>query len=223
MKRLAIILAVLSCGVIQAQQITAVDVTDLGDGTYLLTKNGGAVSVNPITLIRPTSNPIPNPPPGPGPQTPFEKTVAKLTSEAIAAGGTETTAAAIASVYSLVSDSVADGSIDHDRALDAVGAGVRLVMGQVSDAAKWAQFRTVLGDALDTIRQDGSLATKEQYVKVLKEIANGMNSVTGFNGDTDNPGEYSNPNAGILGNIDIAKIIELIKLLMELFKLFKPM
>lgn len=206
------------CGSTEAQTITAVDVTNLSDGTYLLTKNGAAVAVNPINLIRPTNSPLPTPG---GPQTPFERTVSRLTSEALAAGGTTTTAAGIASVYSLVSESVAKGDIAPERALEAVGAGIRLVMTKSPDSAKWVAFRTTLGDALDTLRQDGSLATKAQYVKVLQEVANGMNSVTGFNGSLSDPGERADPDA-ILGGIDIAKIIELIKLLLELFKLFKP-
>jgi len=52
-----LLLLALVCGTVQAQTITAVDVTNLGDGTYLLTKKAGAVLLVPIKLVSPTSTP----------------------------------------------------------------------------------------------------------------------------------------------------------------------
>lgn len=52
-----LVLLALVCGTVQAQTITAVDVTNLGDGTYLLTKKAGAVSLVPIKLVSPTNTP----------------------------------------------------------------------------------------------------------------------------------------------------------------------
>jgi len=52
-----LIVGLFLCGSASAQTITAVNVTSLGDGTYLLTKKAGAVSVVPINLVSPASTP----------------------------------------------------------------------------------------------------------------------------------------------------------------------
>lgn len=158
-----------------------------------------------------------------GAATPFEIQISLLTTQALSSGGTPTTATGIATVYKLVADSVADGSIPTDKALSAVSLGTSQVLIPQSDRTSWTVFRTTLAGTFDTLRQDGSLQTKEQYTKVFREVSNGINSVTGFNGSTTEPGlSQASPNAGLFGNIDIAKIMEFIKMLIELFKMFKP-
>lgn len=179
------------------------------------------IPVNVVIMNLDTpSNPI-TPPVGAG--TPFEKQISLLTTQALSSGGTPTTATGIATVYKLVADSVADGSIPVDKALSAVSLGTSQILIPQADRAAWSLFRTTLSDIFDTLRQDGSLQTQAQYSKVFREVSNGINSVTGFNGSTTEPGlSQASPNAGLFGNIDIAKIMEFIKMLIELFKMFKP-
>lgn len=167
-------------------------------------------------------NPNPNPNPEPEPSNPFEKTVSDITKIVINQGGTKTTAAAISSVYSLVSEGVGNGSITIDKAFSAVSSATSLVLTSQADGNKWQTWRDEVGKSLVVLQQDGSLKTKEDYTKVLKEISNGINSAIGVNSETLN--QLINGNNRVenrlFENIDIQKLIELVKLVMELLKLF---
>lgn len=200
-------------------------------GTLIVAPDGTqTIVIDPTTVVTVTGvaggTPIPDPNPQPIPTTTFSKVVSRLTTEALTAGGTKTTGAGISSVYSLVSDSVADGSIPADKAIEAVSAGTSLVMTRVTDKDKWIEFRKGLGDAIDKMEQDGTLNTnrvpdKAKYASMLKEVATSMNSVTGFNGSLTVPQQLVNPNAGIFGDINIQELIALIKMLIDFIKLFK--
>jgi hypothetical protein len=155
-------------------------VDDSKPGNYLLTIDAaGAVKiVGPIKITRAgkPSTPV-DPPVDPPPHDPtaFEEAITKLTQAAITSGGSKTTGAALASVYSLVSDSVSAGDIEPDKAFEAVKKGCDTVLAVQPDAAKWATFRTEVGKALTALSADGSLATKAQIVAILQSIADGMN------------------------------------------------
>lgn len=221
----ALLIGVFCIGSVNAQTITAVDVTNLQDGKYLLTKNGEAVAINPINLIQPSGTPT-NPPPGN--LNPFGQEVARLTRLALQNGGTETTAAGISAVYSLVSDSLGKGDISPADSFTAINMGVAKILSLQSDRAAWDNFKTGLSDMFDVVRREGTLNGPDRqpdpakYKAVFAEVAKGMNSVTGFNGSLTKPDQAFKTGEGILGNIDIAKIMEWIKLIIELFKMFKP-
>ena len=111
---------------------------------------------------------------------------------------------------------VSDGSIPPDQALGAIKAATNLVLNEMADKEAWGPWRTAVGEALTKLQQEGSLTTKAHYVAAFREIASGLNAATGHN-----PASLRAPPAnGILDGIDIAKIIELIKLILELLKLF---
>lgn len=152
-------------------------VDDSKPGSYLLTIDAaGAVKiVGPIKITRAGKPPSP-PPVDPQPHDPtaFEEAITSLTRSALTSGGSKTTGAALASVYSLVSDSVSAGDIEPDKAFESVKKGCDTVLAVQPDAAKWATFRTEVGKALTALSADGSLTTKAQIVDVLKSIADGM-------------------------------------------------
>lgn len=207
-----------------ADSVTAVDVTKLPDGDYVLTKKAGVVTgVRPLTLYVPGGpTPNPNPTPAPGPQTPFQAEVQRLTKAALAKGGTETTGAGISSVYSLAADTLDTGKLDVAVAPDAVRRGTTAVVNLQKEQAAWAEFADKLDEAITILRAKGDLKTKEQFSAAFRDVAKGMDSATGFTGNARDVVKLDPSKAGILGNIDLAKLIELIKLIMEIIKAFSP-
>jgi hypothetical protein len=205
-------------------------------GSYLVTVAAdGTVTANPIRVVRPGQTPAPPPPNSPTPAPPFMAEIERLTKSSLSAGGTKTTAAALSSVYSLVSDEVFKGSIAVDKALPAVAAATNTILATQADRDAWGAWRTAVSGALTTLAQQGSLATKDQYAQVLKEISLGIDRATGFSFEPrDVPLHPTTAAAmeeivatlkadrqlGILDGINLAQLIELIKLVMELLKLF---
>lgn len=219
MKTIALCCALLYC----VASVAGEDVILRGikPGTYTLeVASGGAVSITPARLVNVGGVPAPNPTPGPGPSTPFELEIKAQSAKVLANGGTKTTGAALSSVYSLVADSVAEGSVTPEMALKAIKAATDMVLANQADKEAWLPWRTAVGDALTKLQQDGSLATKEQYVSTLRQIAGGLKQATGFRQEPQALASQDPAGKGIVGGIDIGKIIELIKLIMELLKLF---
>lgn len=171
----------------------------------------------PLTITGGGGGPVV--PPG-EPSVGLGAAAAKLTKETINAGGSATTAAGISSAYSMVGDSVSEGKTQPELALSGVKFLLDGLLATQPDKDKWAAFRTALGKEFDTVRQDGLLKTKEQYAKAFKDVSAGINSVIGFNGSLTAPAQELNANPGFLDKIDIAKLMELIKFLFELWKLF---
>jgi hypothetical protein len=207
----------------------AVLVDSTKPGTFLLTVEAdGSVSVSPLRVVR-AGPPSPKPPPV-DPADPFVEEVRKQTAAVIAAGGSRTTGAALSAVYSLVSGGVADGSIAPDNAFSATKAGTDAIMAAQADRDKWTKWRADISTALNTLQGQGLLTTKEQIAGVLGDISKGLDKATGntlepravakiqpgaeFAFDKDGKAD------GILDGIDLAKLIELIKLIVELLKLF---
>lgn len=205
-----------------AQEIRALDITSLR-GTYFLTVTDAGVTVRKISLLQSGTTPTDpddpvDPPPPAG--TPFEKEISRITKTALDAGGTKTTGAGISAIYSLTADAVSSGQVPPDKALEAVRAGTNLVLSTAADKETWKTWRQSLSDALAALQQDGALKTKEQWTATLRSVSKGMNAVTGFTGDTRNPRAMAESGPGILDGIDISKIIELIKMFLELLKIF---
>lgn len=226
MKSLFVALAILA-GAIPAFAGEVVVDTGNKAGTFYLkvvVAADGSATISPLKVVRlgePT-NPTDPTDPDPTDPTAFSKAIQAQTQAALDSGGTKTTGARISAVYSLVATSVADDSIPVSKALDAIKLGTDMALQGQADSAKWVKWRTSTGDALAVLQQDGSLATKAQYAQAFREIAAGMNAATGFEGNVVALQNIDPKNAGILDGIDLAKIIDLIKMLLELFKLFKP-
>jgi hypothetical protein len=198
---------------------------DSKPGTYLVTVGADkSVSANPIRVVRPGANPSPPPtsPPTspPGSPSPFELEVERITKETLAKGGTATTGAALSSVYSLVADEVLAGRIAPNNALPAIKAATDLVMSKQADGAAWATWRQSVGDALTILNQQGQLGTRDQVWAALRQIANGLNRATGFSHSPQALPKLAAPANGILDGVNLQQLMELIKLIVELLKLF---
>lgn len=197
-----------------------------GEDLILVVTKGGYYTLQSDAAGNPVLKPVktviilgeaptdPIPPTMPG--TEFEKAITALTKEVLAAGGTKNTGARIASVYSVVAGGVADGSIPVAKAIDALKIGTDLALKDQPDAAKWATWRGEVGDSLTILAQQGKLQTAAQWSGAMKEVERGMNAATGFVGAA----VAREKGMGIFDGIDLAKIMEFIKFLLELFKLF---
>lgn len=183
----------------------------------------GTVTVTPTTVrdmksgTPPGTGPTdPNPPAG----SPFQQEITRQTKTVIVnQGGSKTTGAALATVYSLVGDKVADGSIPTDQAFGAIKAATNLVLNNADDGPAWDTWRAAVSASLTKLQQEGSLTTKAQISATFREIAAGMNAASGFK-PAMLVGPEQAPGKGILGGIDIDKLIKIIELVMQLLKLF---
>lgn len=228
----AILLA--SFAVSMAQGVVDLDTAGAADGDHYLKVTiaaGKIVGVVPLSQAwkvklsggQPSPPNVPPTNPPPGNPSPFEAEIERMTRDVLSKGGTQTTGAALSSVYSLVADEVLAGRIEPASALPAIKAGTNLVLAKQADAAAWAGWRTSVGDALTQLPLD----TKEQMWSAIRQVANGLNRATGFNVSPAElvswgPGRLAIEKAdGILDGIDLAKLVELIKAVMELIKLFQ--
>lgn len=221
-----ILAALLVCGSLQAAETKLAPGTWRGQAIVTIVVDAAGnqtVTVDPSAPLVITGGGGIAPPPGPGPVQPtvgIGAAAAKLTKDTIAAGGTPTTAAGISSAYSLVGDSVSEGKTPPESALGGINFLLDGLLATQPDKDKWTAWRVALGKEFDTVRQDGLLKTKEQYAKAFKDVSAGINGVIKFNGSLTAPAQEANANVGFLDKIDIAKLMELIKFLFELWKLF---
>ena len=182
----------------------------------------GAVTLTPTTIVTPSGAPAPTPAPTPAPApSAFQKDVQALTQKALDGGGTKTTGAAISSLYSLVADSVADGSIGTDKAFEAVSKGTNTILVAQNEGAKWTDFRAGLSGKFTALRQEGKMGTAPQFASVFREVSAGMNLATGFNDKPVDVLKVDPAKAGVLGGIDFAKLLELLRLILEILKAFQ--
>jgi hypothetical protein len=200
-----------------------------GKSYELSVDQDGVFHVSPLEVVV-VGKPGPKPPPVDPDPDPFVEEVRKQTAAVLQAGGSRTTGAALSAVYSLVASGVADGSIALDKAFSATKAGSDAIMAAQADRDKWTKWRADISTALNTLQSQGQLATKEQIAGVLGDISKGLDKATGntlepravakiqpgaeFAFDKDGKAD------GILDGIDLAKLIELVKLIVELLKLF---
>lgn len=227
MFRFAFLLAVALLPLGASAEEVAVLIDSAKPGTYLVTVAAdGSVSAVPLRVVRVNGQPSPptvptDPTAPPTAPTAFAAEVSKLTKAAIDSGGSPTTAAALSAVYSLVSGGAEDGSITKAQALGAVKIATDTVLANVTDAAKWTKWRTDLSAALETLKQQGVL----KLPSALDEIAAGIDATIGKRIDPTKLAGLSdaqkNAQAAILDGIDLAKLLQLIQLVLELLKIFK--
>ena len=207
-------------------------VLDLPEGTHdvrIVVGADGSITAVPLQTVIVGGKPTDPVDPDPSPD-PFVEEVRKQTAAVLANGGSKTTGAALSAVYSLVSGGVAEGKIAPGAAFTAVKSATDVVMASQADKDKWTAWRTELAADLNALQSQGLLTTKDQVAGVLGDISKGIDKATGntldplvlgkvrkgaeFAIDTDGTAD------GILDGIDLVKLIEIIKLIMELLKLF---
>ena len=223
-----------------AEQIVVIDVGGAAPGRHFIEvtidAKGEVSGIRKLTnVVRLGGNPAPTPPPPPTPDPPptdpLREQIRKLTLDTNAKGGTRTTAAALAAIYEMVADGVskwpAAGSIPPANAIPAVKAATDAVMATQADRNAWQPWRTSVGGALDKLRQDGSLSTKEDYVYAFTQIAAGIKEGTNTRSvdaqkllTQGESGVSAHMREAVFGDINFAQLLELIKLIVELLKLF---
>lgn len=212
-------LAVLLTTLVFAVPLVADDLTikglERGKAYIIEVAADGAVTVNVTRVV--TVGTTPGNPTDPAGSF-FQQEIARQTKIVLDQGGSKTTAAALSTVYSLVGDKVADGSIPVDQALPAIKAASNLVLNDAEDGPAWDGWRAKVSAALTRFQQEGNLTTKAQLSSTFKEIAAGMNAASGYKPTM--IGNAQAPGKGILSGIDIDKLIKIIELIMQLLKLF---
>ena len=113
-----------------------------------------------------------------------------------------TTAKAISEIYKMVGDRVADGSIKPDDSFKAVSSATDAVLKVTGTADKWTAWRGAITNELVKLKQTGKLKTKADHVAALGAVRRGLES------------------KGLFDNIDLEKLIELIKLIMSIIAMF---
>ena len=210
----------------------AVLVDDTKPGTYLLTVGAdGSVAVNPIRVVRPGN--APSPPDTPTTPTEWQKTVQTIATDTLAKpGATKQTGAGLSAAYSAVSSEIKAGNISVTRpnngnpsdAERALSMALNMVVARASspeDRAAWEHFRDSISVTLTRMANNGDLVTAAQWTRTLDDIHNGIDAATGVDINVNSLKATDPAQAGILEGIDLAKIIELIKLILEILKAFK--
>ena len=216
----AVAAIVLWAGVAQSQELITLE--GVGPGSYVLTIGAdGSATLRPTRLVRIGTTPPPTDPQPPPPTlSPFAKQISLEATEVINAGGSKTTAAGLSEVYSIVGGQVASGGLAHDQALSATSSAVAAVMAVQADRDAWKGFRDNLTATFAEMQQKGELTTKEQYATVLKDVAVGLAHAAGYTPAIQEQVDASNPSQPFIGGLDLAQIIELIKVILEVLKLF---
>jgi hypothetical protein len=220
-------------GAAPAQTTIGLEIDLTKDQDYHLQVVNGKVTVRPFQVIRLGTTPTPPPVDPDGPPGTPEQEIAAWTKAALSSGGKPTTAVAIATVYSAVGDGVADGSIALDRWSEAVQAATDRIFDIVTDDPAWAKFRKDVGATLTIMRDKGMLGTKEQVAAALRSISTGIRQGAGLatwkhddiiNFKASHIREWDTTQGskadGFLDGVDLAQLIELIKLIMDLLKVF---
>jgi hypothetical protein len=166
-----------------AQPVKAIDITNVTDGTYVLTIAGGAVTLRPLSLS------VPNVTPGPGPQPPVPPALTRAqqiqaaAESATADPSRQETAATLAALYDMVNQQVkagkATGQLTIAKALQACDS-FALPKGAIA-AAAWKPFQVKFASLweaqVQTNVDDGELAKLiDETVTGLKAAAPNMST-----------------------------------------------
>lgn len=196
----------LLCGSLFGQEITAVDVSGLSDGQYVLTVEGGNVAVVPLTLITPGNNPTPTPKPNPQPQpdmlTARAKAIQSAAAQVTGDPKRTETADSLAYMYSAIADQITSGTIsDYKSAEMAATMAGNLTLAGVSK--QWQPVRDVFNAQWVKLTQEGGELA--DYAKLLQEASSGLAATV---------------DVQEIDPARLAKLMEWIKIIMELLKAF---
>lgn len=205
MKRLLAIIALLMLTATAAAQAVVLDVSGAQPGKYYYQVNvqsGGVITVQPINQIIKLTDPVPTP-------TPDQLTARSLrvrdASKAVTGDADrEATAAILAAYYREIATKVKAGEIKgKEQIAFAIKTGCDMLLTSRKASAPWDPVRSVAAEYWTALAQDG--ATDADYAKLLDEVAIGLDA--SHNGQP---------------QIDMAMIIQIIKLVIELLEKFFP-
>jgi hypothetical protein len=186
-------------------------VLDLPPGTHNLSITvaaDGTVTARPLRTVTVGGGPTNPPPVDPIPSGPLGTQVQKLTRAAVAAGGTPETAARLSALYSAVGDEVKSGGVKVADAGAFLKAAADRVLETRPDKAAWTPWRAGVSAELTALNDRDQLTTAAQWHAALSEIGTATRSAIG---------------AATAKAIDWATILEIIKIIIEVLKAFRPM
>lgn len=175
------------------------------DGTYVLTIKNGVASVVPAQVVEVGKPPgPPNPPPGPVELTERAKTVQRL-ALIVSDPDRAKNAQQLAALYDGLAKEVASGKITSPEALlFGVRTGADLLLTSSVARSAWQPTRDAISTLWVAVAQEGG--TVQDYAKLLTEVSDGL--------------EASVP--ADVQAIDLAMILEIIKIILELIARLKP-
>lgn len=183
--------------------VTAVDVSDLGEGQSLIvTKNGGVISVHPLLLLTsddPQPPPPPPPPPPPGPVNTRAKLFQEAASKVVGDSSRDTNAKTLAAIYR----TVALNAPANMKPADLKSLTKKSTEGFMPESVlpNWQPVRDLLGTQW-TILDAKPTSVLPDYIELLKDAATGL--------------EASAPNKAI-DPVTLQKILDLVLLIIKIF------
>jgi len=205
MKRLLAILLMLIVAAPVAAQAVILDVSGATPGKYfyqVTVAPGGIITVVPVTQVIKLTNPTPTPTPDTltARSIRVREAAKAVTGDADRAG----TAAVIAAYYREIASKVKAGEIKGKEPIAfAIKTGCDMILTSRKASAPWDPVRSVAAEYWTALVQEG--ATDADYAKLLDEVAIGLDG--SYDGDP---------------QIDMAMIIQIIKLVIELLEKFFP-
>lgn len=202
MRPLALCLLFLAMPALAADKI--IDLDNLPDGTYILKKVGNSIDFKTVTVIQPDGTPDVDPPTPPVPTELTERAQEYKDAALLVQGddNREATAGQLAELYRVLAQKIRDGEITGQAHISlAIKHGTDLLLTSKNLSDNWAPIRDLLSAHRTAILQLGG--SDGDYAKLLGDVADGLNA--------------SAPNA----QLDIAMIMMIIKLVMELLAMFK--
>lgn len=178
MKTAIVFFAMLFCGSLLGQEITAVDVSDVDSlllirsgQLYTITFDGGTPSIHPLKVIKPDSIPSPTPVPQPSNLTERAKAIKATADKVTGDASRSETAESLAFMYQAVADQIKDGTIsDYKAAEVAATMAANLTLAGVS--SQWKPVRDVFNSQWVKLTQEGGQLP--DYEKLLREASAGL-------------------------------------------------
>lgn len=209
-KRLLTFLLLIAITTPLAAQAVILDVSGAKPGKYYYQLNvapGGIVTVSPLSQVIRLTDPTPGPQPQPDPDDLTARAL-QIKNAALAVTSDDqrgATAAALAALYREIATKIGDGTVKGQEAgAFMVKTGSDMLLTARKSREAWSPVRSLLTQMWSTLAQEG--ATDADYARLLQEAATGLEASCA---DED-------------PQIDIAMIIQIVKLVLELLEKFFP-
>jgi len=182
-RRFLIAVALLLVGsVAYAQSVTAIDVTGLRDGKYVLEISGSSVLVKPLTLIIPgvvvTDPEDPEDPDEPTDPTDLTERAQAVKEAALAVAGDPKRAENArdqAALIRLIADKVDSGELDERGIIEQAVSMTRRRMLTRKEEASWKPVVAVLTSQMIALVQEEG-GSPDAYAILLREYADGLDA-----------------------------------------------
>jgi len=156
----------------QANGVTAVDLSDVADGQYVLTVSGSQITLVPLTLIKPDVTP-PNPP---DPDLNARAKAFKAATVKIIEPKKSETQEALSLLYSQLSQAVLDNNLaDYSLIASLVKQTEKQVLDRQGSATAWKPVTDLTSSELAKVAATSGTSAKD-YADCLADAADGLSS-----------------------------------------------